>query len=409
MGIVVQKYGGTSVGTPERIVNVAERIIQAKLKGNSVITVVSAMGDSTDNLLELAEAITKNPQSREMDMLLATGEQVSIALLSMAIKEKGYDVVSLTGAQAGIFTDNIHKKAKITRIDNSRLKREIDAGKIVIVAGFQGKTEEGEITTLGRGGSDTTAVAVAAAVKADVCEIYTDVDGVYTADPRIVSDASKLPFVSYDEMLELASLGALVLQARAVEYAKQHKVKIAVKSSFNNNEGTEGTIVEEGSLMERVRLVSGVAHDLDVAKITIYGVPDIPGIAGNMFRALASNNVNVDMIVQSNPRGKINDISFTVNQEDQKKALEVVEKVKDEVKAEGVTSRDKLGKISIVGAGMQSNPGVAAIMFEALAEAGINIELISTSEIKVSCIVDLEKAKDAVRIVHDKFKLGDKN
>lgn len=409
MGIVVQKYGGTSVGTPERIVNVAERIIQTKLKGNSVITVVSAMGDSTDDLLELAEAITKNPPSREMDMLLATGEQVSIALLSMAIKEKGYDVVSLTGAQAGIFTDNIHKKAKITRIDNSRLKREIDAGKIVIVAGFQGKTEEGEITTLGRGGSDTTAVAVAAAVKADVCEIYTDVDGVYTADPRIVSNASKLLFVSYDEMLELASLGALVLQTRAVEYAKQHKVKIAVKSSFNNNEGTEGTIVEEGSLMERVRLVSGVAHDLDVAKITIYGVPDIPGIAGNMFRALASNNVNVDMIVQSNPRGKINDISFTVNQEDQKKALEVVEKVKDEVKAEGVTSRDKLAKISIVGAGMQSNPGVAAIMFEALSEAGINIELISTSEIKVSCIVDLEKAKDAVRIVHDKFKLGDKN
>ena len=406
MGIIVQKYGGTSVGTPERIMNVAERIIQSKNKGNSVITVVSAMGDSTDDLLVLADAITKNPPSREMDMLLATGEQVSIALLSMAIKEKGYDVVSLTGAQAGIFTDKTHKKAKITRIDNSRLKKEIDSGKIVIVAGFQGKTEEGEITTLGRGGSDTTAVAVAAAVKADVCEIYTDVDGVYTADPRIVPDATKLPFVSYDEMLELASLGALVLQTRAVEYAKQHKVKVAVKSSFNNN---EGTIVEEGSLMERVRLVSGVAHDLDVAKITIYGVPDVPGIAGNMFRALASNNINVDMIVQSNPRGKINDISFTVSQEEQKKAMEVVEKIKNEVNAEGVSTRDKLAKISIVGAGMQSNPGVAATMFEALAEAGINIELISTSEIKVSCIVDLEKAKEAVKIVHEKFKLGDNN
>lgn len=406
MGIIVQKYGGTSVGSPERIINVAERIIATKNKGNSVITVVSAMGDSTDELLDLAAQITRNPSSREMDMLLATGEQVSISLLSMAIKEKGYEVVSLTGAQAGIYTDTVHKKAKITRIDNTRLKREIEAGKIVIVAGFQGKTEGGEITTLGRGGSDTTAVAVAAAVKADVCEIYTDVDGVYTADPRIVPNASKLDFVSYDEMLELASLGALVLQTRAVEYAKQHKVRVAVKSSFNNN---EGTIVEEGSAMERVRLVSGVAHDLNVAKITIYGVPDVPGIAGSLFRALADNNINVDMIVQSNPRGTINDISFTVSQEEQKKAVQVVEKIKEEVNAEGVNTRDKLAKISIVGAGMQSNPGVAATMFEALANAGINIELISTSEIKVSCIVDAANAKDAVKIIHDKFKLGDKN
>ena len=406
MGIIVQKYGGTSVGSPERIINVAERIIATKNKGNSVITVVSAMGDSTDELLDLAAQITRNPSSREMDMLLATGEQVSISLLSMAIKENGYEVVSLTGAQAGIYTDTVHKKAKITRIDNTRLKREIEAGKIVIVAGFQGKTEGGEITTLGRGGSDTTAVAVAAAVKADVCEIYTDVDGVYTADPRIVPNASKLDFVSYDEMLELASLGALVLQTRAVEYAKQHKVRVAVKSSFNNN---EGTIVEEGSAMERVRLVSGVAHDLNVAKITIYGVPDVPGIAGSLFRALADNNINVDMIVQSNPRGTINDISFTVSQEEQKKAVQVVEKIKEEVNAEGVNTRDKLAKISIVGAGMQSNPGVAATMFEALANAGINIELISTSEIKVSCIVDAANAKDAVKIIHDKFKLGDKN
>lgn len=404
MGIIVQKYGGTSVGTPERILNVADRIIGTKLQGHSVITVVSAMGDSTDDLLALATAVSKNPSHREMDMLLATGEQVSIALLSMAIKAKGYDVVSLTGAQAGIFTDNIHKKAKITRIDNSRLKKEIDAGKIIIVAGFQGKTESGEITTLGRGGSDTTAVAVAAAVKADVCEIYTDVDGVYTADPRIISDASKLSFVSYDEMLELASLGALVLQTRAVEYAKQHKVKISVRSSFNDN---EGTIVEEGSLMEKTRLVSGVAHDLDVAKITIFGVPDIPGIAGDIFRALAAANVNVDMIVQSNPRGKINDISFTVHQEDKDKAVGVIETMKNQLNAEGFTAREKLAKISIVGAGMQSNAGVAASMFEALAKAGINIELISTSEIKVSCIVDLSKAKEAVRVIHDEFKLGE--
>lgn len=404
MGIIVQKYGGTSVGNPERIMNVANRIIATKEQGNSVITVVSAMGDSTDDLLALANAITKNPSHREMDMLLATGEQVSIALLSMAIKEKGYEVVSLTGAQAGIFTDNIHKKAKITRIDNTRLKKEIDAGKIVIVAGFQGKTESGEITTLGRGGSDTTAVAVAAAIKADVCEIYTDVDGVYTTDPRIVKNARKLPFVSYDEMLELASLGALVLQTRAVEYAKQHNVKVCVRSSFNNN---EGTLVEEGSLMEKTRLVSGVAHDLDVAKITIYGVPDIPGIAGNIFRALADNTINVDMIVQSNPRGSINDISFTVHNEDKDKAMEIVEKLKDDIGAEGVKVREKLAKISIVGAGMQSNPGVAATMFEALAKAGINIELISTSEIKVSCILELERAKEAVQVIHDKFKLDE--
>ena len=404
MGIIVQKYGGTSVGNPERIMNVANRIIATKEKGNSVITVVSAMGDSTDDLLALANAITKNPSNREMDMLLATGEQVSIALLSMAIKEKGYEVVSLTGSQAGIYTDNIHKKAKITRIDNTRLKKEIDAGKIVIVAGFQGKTESGEITTLGRGGSDTTAVAVAAAIKADVCEIYTDVDGVYTTDPRIVSNAKKLPFVSYDEMLELASLGALVLQTRAVEYAKQHKVKVCVRSSFNDN---EGTIVEEGSLMEKTRLVSGVAHDLDVAKITIYGVPDIPGVAGNIFRALADNTINVDMIVQSNPRGSINDISFTVHNEDKDKAMEIVEKLKNDIGAEGVKVREKLAKISIVGAGMQSNPGVAASMFEALANAGINIELISTSEIKVSCILELDKAKEAVQVIHDKFKLDE--
>lgn len=404
MGIIVQKYGGTSVGTTERIRNVADRIIATKMKGHSVITVVSAMGDSTDDLLALASGVSSNPPSREMDMLLSTGEQVSIALLSMAIKDKGHDVVSLTGAQAGIYTDTVHKKAKITRIDNSRLKKEIDAGKIIIVAGFQGKTENGEITTLGRGGSDTTAVAVAAAVKADVCEIYTDVDGVYTADPRIVEDASKLPFVSYDEMLELASLGALVLQTRAVEYAKQHKVRVCVRSSFNDN---EGTIVEEGSAMEKTRLVSGVAHDLDVAKITIFGVPDVPGIAGKIFRNLADGNINVDMIVQSNPIGKINNISFTVNNEEKNRAVDVIEKMKDELKAEGTTARDNLAKISIVGAGMQSNPGVAATMFEALAKAGINIELISTSEIKVSCIVEQAQAKTAVKIIHDAFRLSE--
>lgn len=406
MGIVVQKFGGSSVASPEHIKNVAQRIIETKEQGNQVITVVSAMGDSTDDLLALANAITKNPPHREMDMLLATGEQVSISLLSMAIKERGYNVVSLTGSQAGIYTDTMHKKAKITRIDNSRLKNELDSGKIIIVAGFQGKTEGGEITTLGRGGSDTTAVAIAGAVGADVCEIYTDVDGVYTTDPRIVSNARKLDSISYDEMLELASLGALVLQTRAVEYAKKYDVKICVRSSFNHN---KGTIVEEASLMEKTRLVSGVAHDLDVAKVTIYGVPDVPGIAQKVFKSLAEASINVDMIVQSNPKGNHNDISFTVGLEDRKKAMDLMETLKVELGAEGVTLRDNLAKISIVGAGMQSNAGVAANMFEALAEAGINIELITTSEIKVSCLVELDQSKKAVQVIHDKFRLGEED
>lgn len=402
MAIIVQKFGGTSVGSPELIKNVAKRIIETKEAGNQVITVVSAMGKSTNKLLELAAAITPNPSHREMDMLLATGEQVTIALLSMAIREAGYDVVSLTGSQAGIFTDTIHKKAKITRIDSTRLKKELDKGKIIIVAGFQGKTIDGEITTLGRGGSDTTAVAVAAAVKADVCDIFTDVDGVYTTDPRVVPEARKLDYISYDEMLELSSLGALVLQTRSVEFGKQHNVKICVRSSFNNN---SGTIVEEGSLMERVRLVSGVAHDKNVAKITISGVPDTPGVAKNIFKSLSLAHINVDMIVQSNPRGSYNDISFSLTLEESKKAFELIKKLQKEMGAEGVTLRDDLAKISIVGAGMQSNAGVAADMFEALADANINIELITTSEIKVSCLVKLEQAELAVKVIHKKFGL----
>ena len=406
MHIIVQKFGGSSVASPDHIKNIAQRIIETKNQGNQVIAVVSAMGNFTDDLLVLADAITKYPSHREMDMLLATGEQISISLLSMAIKEKGYNVVSLTGAQAGIYTDAIHEKAKITRIDNNRLQKELDNDKIIVIAGFQGKTEVGEITTLGRGGSDITAVAIASAIGADICEIYTDVDGVYTTDPRIVSNAKKLDFISYDEMFEFANLGALVLQTRAVEYAKKYNVKIHVRSSFNYN---KGTIVEEVSLMKKTRLVSGVAHDLDVAKVTIYGVPDIPGIAQIVFKSLAEAVINVDMIVQSNPKDGRNDISFTVSLDDRNRAMDIMKGLKIKLDAEGITLRDNLAKISIVGAGMQSNTGVAASMFEALAEVGINIELITTSEIKISCLVELNQSKKAVQVIHDKFKLGDEN
>lgn len=406
MGIVVQKFGGSSLASPEYIKNVAQKIIEIKNQGNQIITIVSAMGNSTDDLLILADSITKSKYHREMDMLLTTGEQVSISLLSMAIREKGHDAISLTGAQAGIYTDSIYGKAKIIRIDNSRLKKELSSGKIIIVAGFQGRTETGEITTLGRGGSDITAVAIASAIGADVCEIYTDVDGIYTADPRIISNAKKINSISYDEMLELASLGALVLQTRAVEYAKKHNVKICVKSSFNNN---KGTIVEEVSFMEKMCLVSGVAHDLDVVKVTIYGVPDIPGIAQRIFKSLAEAAINVDMIAQSNPKDNRNDISFTVGVDDKSRTMNIIENIKIKLGAEGVTLRDNLAKISIVGAGMQLNSGVAANMFEALAEANINIELITTSEIKISCLVELNQSKNAVQAIHNKFKLGDED
>lgn len=403
MPIVVQKYGGSSVADAERIKNVAQRVVEYHRAGNQVVVVVSAMGDTTDDLITLARQITTKPPAREMDMLLATGEQVSIALLAMAIEAMGEPVISLTGPQVGIKTDGTYAKAKIVEVGTERLHQELAKGQICIVAGFQGIAENEDITTLGRGGSDTTAVAIAAALAADLCEIYTDVDGVYTADPRIVPDARKLPRISYDEMLELASLGALVLQPRSVEYAKQYNVPLQVRSSFNRN---EGTIVQEVGDMEKAVLVSGVAHDLNVAKITLFDVPDQPGIAGKLFKALAAAYINVDMIVQSATRNDRNDISFTVGKDELRQAVEVAGKISETLNAGGVTYDDDVAKVSIVGAGMITNPGVAANMFATMAEENINIEMISTSEIKVSCIIRSEKAKQAVKALHQKFELG---
>jgi len=402
MGITVQKFGGTSVADPDCIRRVAARAVRCKEEGNQVVLVVSAMGRSTNKMIALSQEITERPDRREMDMLLSTGEQVTISLMAMALQEMGHPAVSLTGGQAGIITDPVFGRAKIDDIDTTRLVRELEQDKIVVVAGFQGRSPEGEITTLGRGGSDTTAVALAAALKADVCEIYTDVDGVYTTDPRVVPEARKLERISYDEMLEMASLGALVLQPRSVEFAKQFNVKIHVRSSFHDG---PGTIVEEDPDMEKNVIVSGVAFDTRVAKITISSVPDVPGVAMTIFRRLAGHSINVDMIVQSNHRGDVNDISFTVSTADSRKALETMEELNTELKAGGISFDDTVSKLSIVGAGMQSNPGVAAAMFEALAEADINIQMISTSEIKVSCIIARDDVQKAVRAVHEKFGL----
>ncbi|MDS1030690.1 aspartate kinase [Bacillota bacterium LX-D] len=405
MGIVVQKFGGSSVANPERIQRVAQRIVECYKSGNQVVVVVSALGDATDNLVALSRRITTNPSDREMDMLLATGEQVSIALLTMAIHALGYEAISLTGPQAGIITSNVHTKAKIININSARIQKELHQGNIVIVAGFQGKTANGEITTLGRGGSDTSAVALAAALKADICEIFTDVDGVYTTDPRIEVNAQKLSSISYEEMLELASLGALVLQPRAVEFAMQFNVKLHVRSSFNYN---EGTIVQEVSNMERDIAVSGIAHDSNVAKITLFGVPDEPGVACKLFTALADGNINIDMIIQSSSRSGHNNITFTVAKDDAAKALAITEQIKEIIGAEGTACDDTVAKVSIVGAGMVANSGVAAKMFEALSKEKINIQLISTSEIKISCIVGINDVEKAVRAIHAKFKLNKK-
>ncbi|MHB1418841.1 MAG: aspartate kinase [Bacillota bacterium] len=403
MGIIVQKFGGSSVANPERIKRVARRVVECREQGHQAVAVVSALGDTTDDLIKLAKQITDNPPDREMDMLMSTGEQISIALLAMAIHELGHPVISLTGPQVGILTNDVHNKAKILEVSADRLRTELDKGKIVIVAGFQGMTIDNEITTLGRGGSDTTAVAVAAALKADVCEIFTDVDGVYTTDPRVVPEARKLSSISYDEMLELASLGALVLQPRSVEFAKQYGVVLHVRSSFNHN---TGTLVQEVSDMEKEMVVSGVAYDLNVAKIALFDVPDRPGIAHKVFSALARESVNVDMIIQSTMRNERNDISFTVVKDDLRKAVTVMEQIVSEIGAGGFTSDENVAKVSIVGAGMITNPGVASSMFEALAVDEINIQMISTSEIKVSCIVAAEDAKKAVVSLHQKFELA---
>jgi len=401
--LVVQKYGGSSVANAERIRRVAGRVVETSRQGNEVVVVVSAMGDTTDDLIHLVSEITESPPEREMDMLLSTGEQISIALLAMAIKDLGIDVVSLTGAQVGILTDNVHTKARILKVNTSRIQAELAAGKIVVVAGFQGVNETNDITTLGRGGSDTTAVALAVALKGDICEIYTDVDGVFTTDPRLVPEARKLAHVSYDEMLELAHLGAVVLHPRSVELAKLYNLPVHVRSSFNYN---PGTVIKEAGRMEKALVVTGIAYDLNVARIGLFDVPDQPGIAWKIFKALADENINVDMIIQSSMRDDRNDISFTVSKTDLKKSLTVIEEIKDKVEIKAYLFDDEVAKVSIVGAGMMSNPGVAALMFEALAEKSINIEMISTSEIKVSCVVKAREAEKAVKILHEKFNLA---
>jgi len=398
--IIVQKFGGTSVANPDLIRNVAFRVALTRDQGKQVVVVVSAMGHTTDRLIELARAVGDCTPEREMDMLLATGEQVSIALLAMALKGMGYPTVSLTGAQAGIYTDGSHTRARIMSVKQKRIAQELEQGNIVVVAGFQGTSARNETTTLGRGGSDTTAVALAAALGAEVCEIYTDVDGVYTADPRLIPDAQKLDCISYDEMLELASLGALVLQARSVEYAKHYGVPIHVRSSFNDN---LGTMVREVSRMEQCRQLSGVAHDVNVAKIGLFDVPDRPGIAKHLFKALAAEKIDVDMIIQSWDRSGKNDIVFTVTRDALSRALPVVERVVEEIGAAGMDYNNHVAKVSIVGAGMVSNPGVAAAMFEALADENININMISTSEIKISCVIEEDDVPRAARAIHSRM------
>lgn len=401
MGLVVQKYGGSSVRDAERVMNVANRIVETYKKGNNVVVAVSAQGDTTDELIEKAQEINPNASKREMDMLLATGEQISISLLAMAIEKLGCPVVSMTGWQAGVMTDSRYGAARIRKIDTERIQGELDKNTIVIVAGFQGINKYDDITTLGRGGSDTSAVALAAALHADVCEIYTDVDGVFTADPRFVKNAFKLDDISYDEMLELASLGANVLHNRSVEMAKKYNVKMAVKSSLSNN---EGTYVKEVDQVEKM-LVRGVTRDNDCARIALCGVEDTPGKAFKVFALLSKNNIGVDLIIQSIGNGKTKDISFTVAEGDLEKVLEIFEENKEIVKAEEIKWTKDVSKVSIVGCGMVSNAGVATTMFEALYDAHININMIATSEIKISVLVDQADAERAVVAIHDKFLL----
>ena len=406
MGLIVCKFGGSSVASIDKINKVAMRVKQLQDEGNDVVVVVSAMGDTTDELLELAAGIGTNLNLREMDALLATGEQQSAALLALALDKMGCKAVSLTGWQAGIKSDCNYSKAKICGMDEGRLEKELAAGKIIVVAGFQGLSNDGDITTLGRGGSDTSAVAIAASLGAERCMIFTDVDGVYTTDPRKVKEAQKLPTISYEEMLEMASLGAVVMQPRAVEFAMLYGVDIEVLSSFSLE---PGTIITEVNNMEQHRIVTGIAHDCKCAKIGIFDVPDKPGVASLIFSALARAGVNVDMVIQSAMREERNDIAFTICSDDLPLALPVVEKLVKEIGASGMSHGDNVAKVSIVGAGMQSNPGVAAAMFEALSAENINIQMISTSEIKVSCIIDEDKIETAVKALHRKFELDELN
>ena len=403
MSLIVQKYGGTSVGNPERILNVARRVIATQEAGHQVVVVVSAMSGVTDGLIKLAREVSPNPSEREMDVLLSTGEQTTIALTAMAIHGLGKKAVSLTGAQAGIITDGVHTRAKIANITPKQVHKHLDEGNVVIVAGFQGETTDGRITTLGRGGSDLTAIAIAAAIKADVCQIYTDVDGVYTCDPRIVPNATKIDVISYDEMLEMASSGSKVMQSRSVEFAKKFGVVFEVRSSFNNNPGT--LVKEEHMSMENV-VVRGVSIEKNQAKVTIRRVPDRPGTAAKIFSALAGANISIDMIVQSETLGDTNDISFTLNKDELPKAQKALASVVKELGAKEISTLDGIAKLSIVGIGMRSHSGVAAKLFEALSIGGINIQLISTSEIKTAVIIDESRIVEAANLAHEAFGLS---
>ncbi|MFH0984460.1 MAG: aspartate kinase [Candidatus Omnitrophota bacterium] len=405
MSLIVQKYGGSSVANAEKILRVAQRVIKTKKAGNKVVVVVSAMGDMTDDLITLADQINKDPQDREMDMLLSTGEQVSIALLAMAVQKLGHEAVSFTGSQVGTITDEFHSKARIQNISADRIKKALSAGKIVIVAGFQGQTPSGEITTLGRGGSDLTAVALAVALKAKHCEIYTDVDGIYTADPRVIPDAQKMNQVTYDEILELASLGAKVMHSRSIEVGKKFNMPIWVCNSQNDHKGT--LITKENKAMEEV-VVSGVALAEDEAKITLFRVSDRPGVAAKVFQTLADANVNVDMIIQNKTQTNSTDISFTVFKNELVKAMKVVKAAMKKVGATNVTCDENVAKVSVVGIGMRSHSGIASKMFSTLAKNKINIDMISTSEIKISVVVAGDKGKLAAKVIHKAFGLGKK-
>jgi len=402
MGLIVQKFGGTSVADAERIKRAAQRAIDAQKKGNNVVMVVSARGKKTDELIALADEVTQAPPPREMDMLLATGEQESMALMAMAIHAMGVPAISFTGGQVGMLTDTFHTKARIREIDPARIRKAHRKGAIVIVAGFQGITEDADITTLGRGGSDTTAVALAAALKADVCEIYTDVDGVFTTDPRLVNEARKIDRIAYDEMLELASLGAGVIHYRAVEFAKKYNVPVHLRSSFNNKPGT--WISKEVKDMESI-LVSGAALNANEAKITLRRVPDKPGIAARVFHAVSKENINIDVIIQNMSSEGFTDISFTVASSDLKGAMTAVKKIARTIKAGQVIADPDIAKLSVVGVGMRSHAGVAETMFRSLAKAKVNIQMISTSEIKISCVIDEKDGKRALKAVHQAFKL----
>jgi aspartate kinase len=402
LSLYVMKFGGSSVGDTERMKRVAKRVVEKQSEGHQCVVVVSAMGDTTDELIDQAKLLNEQLPARELDMLMTTGEQISIALLSMAIQQLGHEAVSFTGWQAGFRTESDFGRARITDIQPQRVLDALSNNKIVVVAGFQGMSADGDITTLGRGGSDTTAVALAAAIQADACEIYTDVDGIYSTDPRIVKVARKLKEISYDEMLELANLGAAVLHPRAVEYAKHNRVPLIVRSSFNHN---EGTVVKEDAVMEQGVVVSGIAYDKNVARISILGVADIPGVLAKVFGTLAVAKIDVDIIVQSGVEAGKADFSFTVALTDREAALKTLEGIRGELPYREVTSEENLVKVSIVGAGMVSHPGVAAQMFAVLAEQGVSIKMVSTSEIKVSCVIEAGKLHEVIQALHTAYNL----